>query len=164
MAAPVLLEKPENPQAGAVTPGGKELGETRTIAAFLQAGAALLLPPSQQQHRLGVGGGKPAGRWDKEEGAVSSSSSSSRWILPRQNPSPCTSPGLGASLRSEARCAWQNLDLWVLHPGSDTTIPGDLLTSLNPVCHRGDRHHRNPSTVLTCRHRQVLQGKFSAGD
>lgn len=135
MASSVLLEKHKNPQAGTVTPGRRELGETQTIAAFLQEGAALLLPPSQQQHCLGFGGGKPAGRWDKEEGAIPSSSSSSQWILPWQNPSPCTSLGLGASLRSEARCAWQNLDLWVLHLGSDTTIPGDLLTSLNPTCH-----------------------------
>lgn len=46
MAAQILLEKPQHAQAGAVSPGRKELGETQTIAAFLQAGAALLLPPS----------------------------------------------------------------------------------------------------------------------
>lgn len=77
MAAQILLEKPQSPQAGAVTPGRKKLGETQRIAAFLQAGAALpllllLLPPSpaQQQHLLGMGGGKPTGRWDKQEGSI----------------------------------------------------------------------------------------------
>lgn len=44
--------------------------------------------------------------------------------------SPCISLGavLGASLGSKARHtpAQQTLNLWVLHPGSDTTVPRDL--------------------------------------
>lgn len=76
MAAQVLLEKPQNPQVGAVTPGRKELGETQTIAAFLQAGAALLLlPPSQPAASPWCRRGKPTGRWDTQEGAIQSSSS-----------------------------------------------------------------------------------------
>lgn len=59
---------------------------------FSRQGQLYSSHPSSQHHRFSVGGGKPAGRWDKWEGAILSSSS--RWILPWQNPLPAPLRGL----------------------------------------------------------------------
>lgn len=119
---------PRTPKAGAAIPGRKELGETQTIAAFLQAGAALLLPPSQPA----------ASPWNgsrethRQVGQTGESPSILLLLLPMDPATakslslPLSGAGLGASLWSEARCAWQKLDLWVLHAQQHP---------LNPVWH-----------------------------
>lgn len=119
-------KKPRAPRLEQQLQAGRILGKPRQLLHFSRQGQLSSSHPASQQHRLGIGGGK------RHRQVGQTGGNPSILLLP-MDPAMAKSlslhlsgAGLGASLRSEARCAWQNLDLWVQHPQQH---------ALNPVCH-----------------------------